>query len=111
MAREVRFLNRISPTDRHRHWHLAEKGRILKFAVQYETQIDEKWYPVMRYDTAHGFVHRDVIHPGKGQEKIFIKVSDFNAGLTRAEGDLRKNWLEYKDIFLKEWKKHETENE
>lgn len=111
MAREVSFVNKLSPTDRHRHWHRVEKGRILKFTVQYETKIGEEWYPVVRYDTAHGFVHRDVMHPGKRQEKVFIKEEDFNAGLTRAEGDIKENWMAYKDRFLKEWKQHEDQNE
>ena len=77
MVREVRFINKISPTDRRRHWHLGGRGRILKFTVQHETNINGKWYPVVRYDTAHGFMHRDVIHPGKRQEKIFIRVENF----------------------------------
>jgi hypothetical protein len=108
MAREVQFVNKLSATDRYRHWHRAEKGRILKFTVQYETLIGEKWHPVVRHDTAHGFVHKDLMHPGKRQEKIFIKVKDFNAGLTRAEEDLRENWKIYKEFFMKEWQRHEN---
>lgn len=66
---------------------------------------------MVRYDTAHGFVHRDVMHPGKRQEKIFIKVKDFNSGLTRAEEDLKENWTMYKEFFMQEWQQHESKNE
>lgn len=111
MAREVLFVNKLSPTNRYRHWHRVDKGRILKFTVQYETKIGEKWHPVVRHDTAHGFVHKDLMHPGKRQEKIFIKVKDFNCGLTRAEEDLKENWTIYKDSFLKEWQSHEDKIE
>jgi hypothetical protein len=30
------------------------------FIVQYETKVDGKWLPVVRYDTKYGFVHRDL---------------------------------------------------
>jgi len=26
------------------------------------TKIDDKWYPVVRYDTARGFVYRDLMN-------------------------------------------------
>ncbi|MDL1964286.1 MAG: hypothetical protein LWW98_08155 [Deltaproteobacteria bacterium] len=32
------------------------------FRVQYETKINQIWYPVVRYDTAHGFAHRDLLN-------------------------------------------------
>jgi hypothetical protein len=111
MAREVLFVNKLSPTDRYRHWHRVEKGRILKFTVQYEALIGEKWYPVVRHDTAHGFVHKDLMHPGKRQEKVFIKVKNFNLGLTRAEEDLKENWITYKELFMKERQKYENKME
>jgi hypothetical protein len=108
MPREVDFVNKYTPNDRHRRRHLSEKGRILKFVVQFETKIGDHWYPVVRYDTAHGYVHRDLMHPGKPVEKTFIGVVDFNKGLTLAEADVRKNWQEYKTAFLKEWQKYEN---
>ena len=38
-----------------------ERGRILDFSVQLECWIDDRWRPVARYDTAHGFAHRDIL--------------------------------------------------
>ena len=50
---QIEYLIRISPNDRYRHLHIKEKGKILYFRVQYETRIENTWYPVVRYDTAH----------------------------------------------------------
>ncbi len=111
MAREVDFVVRFGATDRYRRRHLSEKGRILSFVVQYETQIGDKWYPVVRYDTAHGFYHKDLMHPGKRSEKIYIKVLDYNKALTLAEKDIKDNWEEYRESFMKEIEKHESPKE
>ncbi|MFQ5796687.1 MAG: hypothetical protein ACE5JP_16790, partial [Candidatus Bipolaricaulia bacterium] len=33
------------------------KKVITSFAVSYSTKIEEEWHEVIRYDTAHGFLH------------------------------------------------------
>jgi hypothetical protein len=38
------------------------KNRILRFTVQLEIIHGEGWLPVVRYDNAHGFCHRDTLH-------------------------------------------------
>ncbi|MDZ7362434.1 MAG: hypothetical protein ONB46_17180 [candidate division KSB1 bacterium] len=42
MAREVQYVYEFSLIDRYRYTHLVEKGRILKFVVQYETKVGDK---------------------------------------------------------------------
>lgn len=64
----VEYIIRISASDRYRHLHIMDKGRLMFFRVQYETQIGNVWYPVVRYDTAHGFAHRDILNL-KGEVK------------------------------------------
>ncbi len=108
MARKVQYVYEFSPIDRYRYTHHTDKGKVLSFVVQYETKIGDKWHPVVRYDTAHGFVHRDLLHFGKKQEKIFIKVADFNEGLTKAVEDIKENWVTYKNAFVKEIEEHES---
>jgi hypothetical protein len=44
---------------RYRVWFEVDKGQVLKFLVQLEIREQGKWNPVVRYDTAHGFAHRD----------------------------------------------------
>lgn len=79
-----------------------EKGRVLHFAVQYETKIGDRWHPVVRYDTAHDFAHRDLIHRDGRVEKHILHVKDFNEALLYSEMDLKINWRKYKQRFLKE---------
>jgi len=58
--------------------------------------------PIIRYDTAHGFAHRDLILPTGRVDKTPIFVHTFTEALDFAEADLRANWRGYVERFLKE---------
>jgi len=94
------FIYMLSDQDRKRHEHLTEKGRVLGFVVQYETRVKNKWMPVVRYDTAHGFAHKDLIDPDGSKEKILIGAVELSEALTFADNDINENWKRYKDRFL-----------
>jgi len=49
------------------------------------------------------------MHPGKRSEKIYIKAVDYNKALTLAEKDIKDNWEEYRESFMKEKEKHESQ--
>ncbi len=103
MENQTEYVVRIGPADRYRHLHGKKHGRIIFFRLQYETKVENEWIPVVRYDTAHGFVHRDLMN----QEGIVISKTplfnqDYNDALTFAENDLRLNWEHYKNRFLEE---------
>ena len=55
MNKEVEYVIRIGSSDRYRHSHISERGKIVFFRVQYETRLNNVWHPVVRYDTSHGF--------------------------------------------------------
>jgi hypothetical protein len=57
---------------------------------------------VVRYDTAHGFAHKDVALCKGSVEKERIPFDDYNLAPTFAESDLRKNWGECRRKFLME---------
>ena len=40
-----------------------ERDQIVDFSIQFETFIADRWHPIVRYDSAHGFGHRDLMHP------------------------------------------------
>ena len=94
----------LTDEDRKRHEHYKDKGRITRFTVQYETLIDEKWMPVVRYDTAHGFAHKDLLNPDGTQEKIMIGETDWNEVLIMADEDILENWERYKERYFKKIK-------
>ena len=98
----IEYLIRIGPVDRYRHKHVKEKGKILFFRIQYETKLDDIWYPVVRYDTAHGFAHRDLLDKKGNIRKTPLFNQDYNDALLFAESDLKENWMIYKDRFLEE---------
>lgn len=74
----------------------TERNRVLGFMVQLECLFGDDWHPVVRYDTAHGFAHRDLLHPSGETEKKITPVRDFNEALTFAIQDLTKNWETYR---------------
>jgi hypothetical protein len=100
--KKIEYFIRIGPNDRYRHLHIKEKGRILYFRVQYETSLNNVWYPVVRYDTAHGFAHRDLLNIKGETKKTPLFNQDFNDALSFAESDLKNNWKQYKNRFLEE---------
>lgn len=81
-----------------------EKGKINKFVTQYELLTQGQWYPVIRYDTAHDFVHIDRLSPAGTKRKTKLHFLNYNEALTHAILDLTKNWKKYKNQFLREIK-------
>jgi hypothetical protein len=59
------------------------------------------WMPVIRYDCAHGFFHRDVLSPKGEKEKQVIAIDNLRDALSYAEQDLKDSWEWYKKIFKK----------
>lgn len=78
---------------------VKERGRVIEFVVQLECVIDDEWHAILRYDTAHGFAHRDVLYPDGTAEKTSLSFSDYNEALSFAQLDLRTNWRMYRDRY------------
>ena len=95
----------LSDKDRKRHEHLLDKNKVAGFVVQYEVLHENKWMPVVRYDTAHGYAHKDLINPDGSAEKVFIGVTDLNEALTLADKDINENWERYKERYFRRIKK------
>ena len=98
--KKVEYVIRIGPSDRYRHLHIKERGKIVFFRIQYEARINDRWYAVVRYDTSHGFVHRDMMSLKGAVVKTPLFNQDYNDALTFAENDLKWNWEYYKRRFL-----------
>ena len=74
----------------------VDHGEVLSFVVQLESWIDSKWIATVRYDTAHGFAHRDKMHSRKETEKVEIPVRNYKEGLNFAIDDMVANWRDYR---------------
>jgi hypothetical protein len=76
--------------------------RIVQYTVQLELWYQEQWQPVVRYDNAHGFCHRDTLHADGTQEKTPVYYGSANETFTHAIQDVRSNWQAHRDRFLRE---------
>jgi len=84
----------------------TERGQILRFVVQLECLFaeDGEWTEVVRYDTARGYAHRDIMHPTKKEEKTEMSVQDYNEAFTIAMDDVVEKRYDYRRRY-EEWLK------
>jgi hypothetical protein len=100
------FVKIINPEgeDRLRVRISTERGKVISIMVQYEAMIDRSWYEIVRYDCAHGFLHRDLIWPNR-TEKQALTIDNLGAALQYAEQDIADRWRWYRERFRKRLKK------
>ena len=81
---------------------MTDRGRVIQFAAQYETTIAGRRFPVVRFDNAHGFAHRDRLdRRGNVVEKFPLTTASTPADAIRiGEQDIRTNWRRYRQEFL-----------
>ena len=106
MGKEISFVYSLHPDlrDRLRVDAFKEDGQIISFVVQYEALIEGKWYPLIRYDTSHGFAHKDIIHYNGKKEKQPLFFPNYNLAFTFAIQDLKLLWRWYRTGFEMEIK-------
>jgi len=105
---EREFLIYLDPENRlcrYRHYHTSNGREIVEFRIQLEILTDGEWQPVVRYDTAHGKPHRDILHPNGEQTKEWFEGYAAAEVLTIGQKDIMENWLTYRKRFMKEIKK------
>lgn len=85
-----------------RCFYPREGKEVIQFTVQLEANCSGAWRPVVRYDNAHGFCHRDTLHADGTQEKTPVFVGDLNATFTHVIGELQANWQAHHDRFVRE---------
>jgi hypothetical protein len=98
---EKSYLQMITDRDRIRVRFEKTRGRITKFVVQCEIQLRGEWCAVIRYDTAHGRAHTDVIKPDGTQEKRLLHFPNYNDAFSYAENDVKANWERYRREYLR----------
>jgi hypothetical protein len=101
---EKEYLSYLSPehADRFRYRHSLERGRIIRFRVQYEALIGGEWRAIVRYDTAHGRPHKDLLHPDGTQDKHEFYGYSREEILTLGERDIKANWKRYRAAYEQE---------
>jgi hypothetical protein len=84
---------------------VSKAKKIVEFRIQLETLVKDEWQAVVRYDTAHGRAHRDILHPDGTQSKDWFEGYTIEEVLTIGQKDILENWSSYRVRFLKEMKK------
>lgn len=102
---ERTYVQVVGPRDRIRVQFRKDRGKILEFVVQYETLVMDEWKVVVRYDTAHGQPHTDVIRPDGTKEKRLLHFPNFNDAFSYAEEDVKVNWEHYRRSYFREGEK------
>ena len=90
--------------DRFRYYHYLIQGHIVRFRIQYEARIGETWHAVVRYDTAHGRPHKDILHVDGSQDKVEFYGYPEEEVLTLGERDIKINWQRYRAEYEQELK-------
>lgn len=104
MVRDIKiktFITPYSPDCRKRHQHHRYKNEVIEFIVQLEVLVKGEWHSVIRYDTAHGFAHCDIMHYSGKIEKIRMPTIDYKEALTYADEDLNENWEIYRNRYMR----------
>jgi hypothetical protein len=74
------------------------KNKILEFVVQLEINVKrsevEEWRPAVRYDCAHGYIHKDLIYANGKREKVRVETQVLKDAITFVINDMKSN-LEY----------------
>ena len=82
--------------NRYRYWHMWVQGEIIEFRIQCEAFIAGHWHPIVRYDSAHGRPHRDVLHPDSPETKEWYPGYRNADVVSIGQRDIAANWLTYR---------------
>jgi hypothetical protein len=97
------WIAELRPDEARMRCTMKRRGRdVLRFSVQLEILDSGCWVPVVRYDNAHGFCHRDTIHRDGGQEKTPVYFGNPGETFTLAIDDIRANWEGQMKRYLSE---------
>lgn len=76
-------------------------GEVLSFSAVLVAFLSGKWHCVTRYDTAHGYAHRDVLGLTKGlRGKLRMPMVNYKQAFKYALRDLEQNADTYIADFL-----------
>lgn len=84
-------------------YRFTTEGRlVVTFLVQYETFEAGERKPIVRYDNAHGFAHRDRLNRrGDSIDKqVLPEHLTANDVLELGRQDIQRNWQRYSEQFF-----------
>jgi hypothetical protein len=88
--------------DRYRVRIRTERGDVVRYTVQYEVLFEGRFYPVIRYDSAHGRPHLDILGwEGESVDKQWLADEPLAEAATAAIIDVKTNWWLHRERFMR----------
>jgi len=79
----------------------TQKKLVERFVIKLEILINSQWTEVERYDTHHGYVHKDILDKnGNKKRTVQYKLLDNKSGSNVAIKDFRENYKIYIERFF-----------
>lgn len=79
-----------------------ERGTVKGFVINYVATVSGKDHSVVRYDTRHGFPHKDVVgQDGRVEHKEQLPNLDWHTLVDIAIDDLKANWQTHRRRFVR----------
>lgn len=96
--KKVDYIQPLTEEDRVKISFTQDKGRILKFVVQYLALINSRWRTIMRIDNCHGYPHQHVYHL-HSKEFVVTLEKDNNLAFTEAQKHIITEFSKIKENF------------
>ena len=88
--------------DRYRVRIRAERGDVVRYTVQFEVLFEGRFYPAIRYDSAHGRSHVDILGwEGESVDKKWLDGESLGDALDKAVASVKAKWIEDREAFLR----------
>ncbi len=97
------YIREVGPLGDHiRVRFTTRRGRVSVYTAQYEPLIEGTYRPVVRYDSAHGRPHCDVLDwDGETIEKVWLADEPLGDALNHAIEEIVTGWRELRAAFIR----------
>ena len=89
----------LTEKDKVRISFTQDKGKILRFIVQYFALIKSRWRTIIRVDNCHSYPHQHVYHL-HAREFLITLEKDTNLAFTEAQRYIIKEFRKIKENFI-----------
>lgn len=97
------YIRNVGPLgDQIRVRFTTRRDRVTVYTAQFEALIEGAYRPAVRYDSAHGRPHCDVLDwDGETVEKVWLPDEELAQALTNAILEIEDRWLDLREAFLR----------
>jgi len=97
--KKVEYTISLTDVDKVRIEFAQNRGKILKFVVQYHALAENRWRVIMRIDNCHGFPHQHIYHLHAKKYRVPLDVNN-NVAFTQAKTYIIRDFRKIKENFL-----------